>query len=99
MPPSVTDRTPREGDERFITITGRRPAIECAFASVAEGLIPVRRGASVGGWVIPACRAELQTYFHSFSLLTLPSDAGTWSVTVFISSEDQALKKLRDPKH
>jgi 2-polyprenyl-6-methoxyphenol hydroxylase-like FAD-dependent oxidoreductase len=171
MPPSVTDRTPREGDERFITITGRRPAIEYAFASVAEGLVPVRRGASVGGlltgpsatkgtphvtgvrtadgeevsgdlvidamgrhsklpkWleaigahppieeaeisgfiyytryfrsetgVIPACRAELQTYFHSYSLLTLPSDAGTWSVTVFISSDDQALKKLRDPKH
>ena len=25
MPRSVTDRAPREGDERFITITGRRP--------------------------------------------------------------------------
>jgi 2-polyprenyl-6-methoxyphenol hydroxylase-like FAD-dependent oxidoreductase len=25
MPPSITDRAPREGDERFITITGRRP--------------------------------------------------------------------------
>jgi NADPH-dependent 2,4-dienoyl-CoA reductase/sulfur reductase-like enzyme len=30
MPPFITDRTPREGDERFITITGRRPAIEYA---------------------------------------------------------------------
>jgi 2-polyprenyl-6-methoxyphenol hydroxylase-like FAD-dependent oxidoreductase len=171
MPAFITDRTPREGDERFITITGRRPAIEYAFASVAERLISVRRGASVGGFltgpsaakgiphvtgvrtvdgeevsgdliidamgrhsklpkwleaigarppieeaeisgfiyytryfrsatrVIPAYRAELLTYFHSFSLLTLPGDAGTWSVTVFISSDDQALKKLRDPKH
>jgi 2-polyprenyl-6-methoxyphenol hydroxylase-like FAD-dependent oxidoreductase len=171
MPPSITDRTPREGDERFITITGRRPAIEYAFASVAERLLPVRRGAAVEGlltgpsaakgiphvtgvrtadgeevsadliidsmgrhsklpnWleaigsrppieeaeisgfiyytryfrsasgVSPAYRAALQTYFHSFSLLTLPGDAGTWSVTVFISSDDQALKKLRDPKH
>jgi 2-polyprenyl-6-methoxyphenol hydroxylase-like FAD-dependent oxidoreductase len=172
MPPSITDRRPREGDERFITITGRRPAIEYAVASVGERLLPVRRGVSVVGlltgpsaakgiphvtgirttdgeevsadlivdamgrrskllnWLetigarrpieeaedtgfiyytrffrsmtgaIPACRtAALLTYFHSFSLLTLPGDSGTWSVTVFISSGDQALKKLRDPKH
>ena len=171
MPQSITDRMPREGDERFVTITGRRPAIEYAFASVAERLMPVCRGASVVGlltrpsavkgiphiigvrtiggkevsadlivdamgrtsklpnWleavgarrpieeaedsgfiyytryfrsktgVIPAYRAEVLTYAHSFALLTLPGDAGTWSVTVFISSSDQALKKLRDPKY
>jgi 2-polyprenyl-6-methoxyphenol hydroxylase-like FAD-dependent oxidoreductase len=170
MPPSITDRTPREGDERFTTITGRRPAIEYAVASVAERLIPVRRGVSVVGlltgpsaakgiphvtgvrfvggeevpadlmvdamgrgsklptWlevigarrpieeaedsgfiyytrffrsanrVTPAYRTALLTYFHSFSLLVLPGDAGTWSVTVFISSGDRALKKLRDPE-
>jgi flavin-dependent dehydrogenase len=170
MPPSITDRTPREGDERFLTITGRRPTIEYAVASVAEELIPIRRGASVVGlltdrsaangiphvtgvrtmdgeevsadliidamgrrsnlpnWleaigarrpieeaedsgfiyytrffrsgtgVMPAYRAELLTYFHSFSFLTLPGDAGTWAVTVVISSGDQALKKLRNPK-
>jgi 2-polyprenyl-6-methoxyphenol hydroxylase-like FAD-dependent oxidoreductase len=171
MPPSITDRTPREGDERFMTITGRRPPIEYAFASVAERLVPVRRGTAVVGlltgppaakgiphvtgvcttdgeeisadlivdamgrgsklpnWlaavgarrpieeaetsgfiyytryfrsgtgVIPLCRSALQTYFHSFSLLTLPGDAGTWSVTVVITSGDQALKRLRDPQH
>jgi 2-polyprenyl-6-methoxyphenol hydroxylase-like FAD-dependent oxidoreductase len=49
MPQSINDRTPREGDERFITITGRRPAIEYAVASVAERLLPVRRGACVVG--------------------------------------------------
>jgi hypothetical protein len=49
MPPSITDRTPREGDEQFITIKGRRPTIEYAVASVAERLIPVRRGVSVVG--------------------------------------------------
>ena len=49
--------------------------------------------------VVPSCRAALQTYFHSFSVLTLPGDAATWSVTLFISSGDQALKKLRDLKH
>jgi 2-polyprenyl-6-methoxyphenol hydroxylase-like FAD-dependent oxidoreductase len=170
MPPSITDRTPREGDERFTTITGRRPTIEYAVASVAEKLVPVRRGVSVvgllrgnsaangiphvtgvrtmdgeevsadliidamgrrsnlpnwleaigarrpieqaedsgfiyytrffrsGSGMIPAYRAQLLTYYHSFSLLTLPGDAGTWSVTVFISSADRALKKLRNPK-
>jgi 2-polyprenyl-6-methoxyphenol hydroxylase-like FAD-dependent oxidoreductase len=40
----------------------------------------------------------LLTPFDSFSLLTLPGDAGTWSVTVFISSRDQALKEVRYPK-
>jgi 2-polyprenyl-6-methoxyphenol hydroxylase-like FAD-dependent oxidoreductase len=171
MPASITDRTSREGDERFITITGRRPTVEYAVASVAEKLVPVRRGVSVGGlltgrsaangiphvtgvrtidgeevsadliidamgrrsnlpnwleavgarrpiegaedWgfiyytrffrsgtgVMPVYRAQLQTYFDSFSLLTLPGDAGTWSVTVIISSVDQALKKRRNPKH
>ena len=171
MPPSITDRTPREGDERFITITGRRPVIEHAFARVAERLLPVRRGVSVAGlltgpsatkgiphvtgvrtvdgeevfadlvvdamgrgsklpnWLEaigarrpmeetedsgfiyytrffrsktgapPSHKAGLLTYFHSFALLTLPGDTGTWSVTVYISSGDQALKKLRHPKH
>jgi hypothetical protein len=32
MPPSVTDRAPREGDERFVTVTGRRATIERAVA-------------------------------------------------------------------
>ena len=171
MPPSITDRTPREGDERFITITGRRPAIEYAVASVAEQFVPVRRGASVvalltgppaaqgiphvtgvrtgdgeevsadlivdamgrrsklpnwleaigarrpieeaedlgfiyhtrffrsGTGMMPAYRADLLTFFHSFSILTLPGDASTWSVTVYVSSGDSALKKLHEPKY
>ena len=48
---------------------------------------------------MPAYRAELLTFFHSFSILTLPGDASTWSVTVYVSSGDSALKRLRDPKH
>ncbi len=34
----------------------------------------------------------------TFSILTLPSDNGTWSVTVYISSGDQSLKRIRDPE-
>jgi len=48
--------------------------------------------------VVPLYRTALQTFFHSFSLLTLPGDTDTWSVTVFITSDDRALKKLRDPE-
>ena len=39
----------------------------------------------------------LLTHFDSFSLLTLPADDDTWSVTVYICSRDQALKELRQP--
>src|SRR5262245_21965769 len=46
MPPTVADRTRRPGDERFITLTGRRPAVEHVFATTAaaEPRIEVRRG-------------------------------------------------------
>lgn len=169
MPPFIEDRTPREGDERFVTITGRRPVIEYAVATAAQNL-DVRRGVFVTrlmtgpeaakgvpnvtgvrtsageelaadlvidamgrrsglpGWladlgahplaeeaedsgftyytryfrsadgVVPQFITGLLTPFDSFSLLTLPGDAGTWSVTVYISSRDQALKEVRDPE-
>src|SRR5215467_4419161 len=166
MPPFIEDRSPREGDERFVTVTGRRPVIEYAVATAAQDL-DVRRGVSVTelvtgpeaakgvpdvtgvrtsdgdelaadliidamgrrsglpGWLAdlgarpvaeetedsgftyytryfrsadataPQFITGLLTPFDSFSLLTLPGDAGTWSVTVYISSRDQALKQVR----
>jgi 2-polyprenyl-6-methoxyphenol hydroxylase-like FAD-dependent oxidoreductase len=169
MPPFIEDRTPREGDERFVTVTGRRPVVEYAVATVAQNL-DIRRGVSVTelvvgpaaakgvpnvtgvrtsdgeelaadlvidamgrrsglpGWLAdlgaqalaeeaedsgftyytryfrspdgtaPQFMTGLLTPFGSFSLLTLPGDAGTWSVTVYISSRDQALKELRHPE-
>jgi 2-polyprenyl-6-methoxyphenol hydroxylase-like FAD-dependent oxidoreductase len=170
MPPRITDRARREGDERFVTLTGRRIAIEYAFATAASKVIPVIRGVSGAGlstgsqvvdgvphvtgvrttdgeeiladlvidamgrrsnlpnWLravgakgpfeeaeeytfmyytqffrsasgaLPAFRAGLQTHFHSFSLLTLPCDSGTWSVTAVASSGDSVMKALRDPQ-
>ncbi len=167
MPPSIADRTPRPGDDRFVTVTGRRVAIEYAVATTAERLLPVRRGVSIAGlltgpstgnhvphvtgvrtadgeeiradlvvdamgrrsnlpdWLkaigarqpiedaeesgfiyytrffrsmngsVPHFRG-LQAHFHSFSLITLPGDSNTWSVTAFIFSGDPALKALRD---
>jgi 2-polyprenyl-6-methoxyphenol hydroxylase-like FAD-dependent oxidoreductase len=168
MPPTIADRAPREDDDRFVTVTGRRPVVEYAIASAADRLLPVVRGVSVAGllqgpsatpgiphvtgvrtgdgedmtadlvvdatgrrsklpdWLgtigarrpteevdesgfiyytryfrpttgeAPSYRAGLVTHFHSFSLLTLPGDADTWSVTLFISAGDPALKAFRD---
>ena len=46
---------------------------------------------------LPVPRAPLLSHLGSFSLLTLPADAGTWSVTVYAASGDRPLKRLRDP--
>lgn len=49
MPPSITDRTPRAGDERFETVTARRPVLEHVLARAAEAEpgLDLRRGVSV----------------------------------------------------
>jgi 2-polyprenyl-6-methoxyphenol hydroxylase-like FAD-dependent oxidoreductase len=171
LPPFIEDRAPREGDERFVTLTARRPVLEYAFATCAERRVDVRRGVTVSELVTgqptapgvphvtgvrtsdgehiacdlvidamgrrsdlprwlaalgarplaeeaedsgftyytryfrapggepPAFITGLLTHFDSFSLLTLPGDAGTWSVTIYISSRDQALKELRRPEN
>lgn len=49
LPQSITDRSPRPNDERFETLTGRRPVIENAFARVAENTpgVTIMRGVGV----------------------------------------------------
>jgi hypothetical protein len=44
---------------------------------------------------VPATVGPLLTPIGSFSVLTLPSDADTWSVTAFIAAGDRPLKALR----
>jgi 2-polyprenyl-6-methoxyphenol hydroxylase-like FAD-dependent oxidoreductase len=169
MPPMITDRAPREGDERFTTLTARRPTLEQVFgaAAQAEPGLEVRRGIGAKGlttttcngtphvtgvltdageeltadlvvdamgrrsqlprWLseagcravheeaedsgfiyygryfrspdgaLPEVRGPLLAAIGSFSLLTLPSDNGTWCVLAFVASGDQPLKRLRDP--
>jgi 2-polyprenyl-6-methoxyphenol hydroxylase-like FAD-dependent oxidoreductase len=160
MPPWIADRGPRPGDERFATITARRPVIEHALARAAQEELDVRRGVeverllasngvphitgvrTVAGESLPADlvvdamgrRSRLPAwladvgapdahqesedsgflYYTRFfrgrrpqliaplvmavgtiSLLTLPGDGDTWSVTVLGAAGDQPLKRLR----
>lgn len=170
MPPSITDRAPRDGDERLRTITARRPVLEHVLRRAAEaevgleirpgvsvrelvvttydgtshvrgvrtdsgeemladlvvdamgrrsqlprwleaaGTRPVYEEADDSGFIyytrvfrardgrLPEVRAPLTTIVGTFSLLTLPADNDTWSVTVFISAGDRPLKRLREPE-
>ena len=43
----------------------------------------------------PAPRASLNSPFESHSILTLPADAGTWSVTLYGAAADPPLKRFR----
>jgi 2-polyprenyl-6-methoxyphenol hydroxylase-like FAD-dependent oxidoreductase len=169
MPPFIADREPRSGDERFATVTARRPTIEQVFgrAAEAEPRLDVRRGTGVselvatpldgtphvtgirtedgeelggdlvvdatgrrsplprwldeagaaplheeaedsgfiyysrffrvrGGEPPPPLRSAPLTPIGSFSILLIPGDNETWSVTLYISTGDRPLKRLRD---
>jgi 2-polyprenyl-6-methoxyphenol hydroxylase-like FAD-dependent oxidoreductase len=47
MPPFISDRASRPGDEKFVAVTARRPVLEYAIAGTAEGSVDVRRGVAV----------------------------------------------------
>ena len=169
QPPTIIDRAPRPGDDRFRFVTGRRPVIEAVLARAAAATpgVTVRRGLGVAGlmsadggpgalrhvtgvrtasgevlgadlvvdatgrrsrlaeWLeaigagTPTVEAEDSGFVYhtryfagpraprlyaapiseigTITILTLPGDNDTWSVTVFAASADVALKGLRDP--
>ncbi|MGD9796365.1 MAG: FAD-dependent oxidoreductase, partial [Acidimicrobiia bacterium] len=47
---------------------------------------------------VPAILAPGLTPFGSMSILTIPSDNGTWSVTLYASSDDAPLRRFREPE-
>jgi len=49
LPPPIAEDPPRPGDDRYLTLTGRRPVLEYAFAGVAEKVVSVQRGVTVAG--------------------------------------------------
>lgn len=56
----LEDKSPRPGDEKFETITARRPIVESAFARAAENTprVKVFRGVSVAGPIAGKQRAD-----------------------------------------
>jgi hypothetical protein len=46
LPPSLSDHEPRDGDEEFRMVTGRRPVVESVIAAVAaeQPGVAIRRG-------------------------------------------------------
>ena len=164
LPPTLADRAPRPGDDKFLTYNARRPVLEHALATVADKWVETRRGTRAVGLLTDTSRrhvtgvwlhdskelqadlvidamgqasplpvwlnaagagemseraaafrlhlllpllpgpagrgtaadADLHPHpFDCYSILTVPSDARTWSVTVCIDSRDRALKALR----
>jgi 2-polyprenyl-6-methoxyphenol hydroxylase-like FAD-dependent oxidoreductase len=49
LPPTITDRAPRPGDEAIRFVTGRRPIVEWAVAAMAQAApnVTIRRGTRV----------------------------------------------------
>jgi 2-polyprenyl-6-methoxyphenol hydroxylase-like FAD-dependent oxidoreductase len=49
MPPTIADRSPRPGDDRFSSLAARRPIYELAFAQAADtqANLEIRRGTAV----------------------------------------------------
>jgi len=49
LPPAITDRAPRPGDEALRFVTGRRPVVEAVIAAMAEATpnVEIRRGTKV----------------------------------------------------
>jgi len=85
----------RSGLPGWLADLGARPVVEEAEDS---GFAYYTRYFRSADGTAPQFITGLLTPFDSFSLLTLPGDAGTWSVTVYISSRDQALKEVRHPE-
>ncbi|WP_249522681.1 FAD-dependent oxidoreductase [Modestobacter marinus] len=166
-PPTVGVLDRRPDDDRFVSVTARRPTLEqvVARSAEAEPRLRVERGVQVEGlatrqvdgaahvtgvhtttgrrvdadlvvdatgrrsplpaWLqaagarppqteatdsgftyytrffrsrsggLPPMRASMQTHVGTFSLLTLPGDCGTWSITLVVDSHDRPLKELR----
>jgi 2-polyprenyl-6-methoxyphenol hydroxylase-like FAD-dependent oxidoreductase len=76
---------------RWLAAVGARAPYEeqadCGFTYYTRyfhGTLPQRRGPAL-------------TPYGTISILTLPGDNDTWSVTVFAASDDTALKGLRQP--
>jgi 2-polyprenyl-6-methoxyphenol hydroxylase-like FAD-dependent oxidoreductase len=90
----VVDASGRQSKAmQWLTAIGARPPIEEQADSGFIYYTRYFRG------TVPQRRAGVLTPLGSVSLLTIPGDNNTWSVTIFASGGDQPLKELRhEPK-
>jgi 2-polyprenyl-6-methoxyphenol hydroxylase-like FAD-dependent oxidoreductase len=76
----------------WLQVCGLGPAHE---ESEDSGFIYYTQYFQAAGGAPPLPRGPLLSAFGSFSVLTLPADGATWSVTLFMTTGDQPLKRLR----
>ncbi|MGA2011859.1 MAG: FAD-dependent monooxygenase [Solirubrobacteraceae bacterium] len=96
------------GGDLVVDAMGRRSQLPAWLA--AAGIGPVHEESEDSGFIYygryfrssdgttPKPFGPLLAPLGSFSVLTLPSDNGTWAVTLVTSSGDRMLKRMRDPK-
>jgi 2-polyprenyl-6-methoxyphenol hydroxylase-like FAD-dependent oxidoreductase len=80
---------------RWLDAAGAAPVHEEVEDS---GFIYYTRFFRSRGGEMPEFRAPLLMPVGTISVLTLPADNRTWSVTLFISAGDRPLKRLRSPE-
>jgi 2-polyprenyl-6-methoxyphenol hydroxylase-like FAD-dependent oxidoreductase len=97
-----TDAGERLAGDLVIDAMGRGSSLPKLLA--AAGGDPIHEDSEDTGFVyytryfrgeLPDFRGGLNSPIGTFSILTLPGDNGTWSVTLYTSSGDRPLKKLR----
>jgi 2-polyprenyl-6-methoxyphenol hydroxylase-like FAD-dependent oxidoreductase len=59
LPPTLADRAPRPGDDKFLTYNARRPVLEHALATVADKWVETRRGTRAVGLLTDASRRHV----------------------------------------
>lgn len=88
----------------IMDVAGRRTPVP-AMVEAAGGQRPPERSEDLGfvyntryyrGPNRPAYRADLLSAIGSISILTMPGDDGHWSVTLYHSPKDKAMRRVRD---
>jgi flavin-dependent dehydrogenase len=87
-----------------VDASGRRTPLPAMLESVG-GRRPEEHGVDIGfaygtqfyqGSEIPEIRGDLNAEVGSFTVLTIPADHGWWSVTLYYSAHDKAMRRVRD---
>jgi 2-polyprenyl-6-methoxyphenol hydroxylase-like FAD-dependent oxidoreductase len=79
--------------QRWLSATGIGPMHE---ESEDCGFIYYTRFFRSSDGATPESQAPLLSPIGTFSILTLPADNDTWSVTIYVASGDRPLKRMRD---